>query len=73
MRFKTTTGDAMGMNMISKGVERSMEVLSARFPAMQMIAISGNYCTDKKPAAINWVGRGMCLCVYVCGVWDAWR
>lgn len=26
---------------------------------MQIIAISGNYCTDKKPAAINWIeGRG---------------
>jgi hydroxymethylglutaryl-CoA reductase (NADPH) len=26
---------------------------------LQIIAISGNYCTDKKPAAINWIeGRG---------------
>jgi hydroxymethylglutaryl-CoA reductase (NADPH) len=26
---------------------------------MQIISISGNYCTDKKPAAINWIeGRG---------------
>ena len=26
---------------------------------MQILAVSGNYCTDKKPAAINWVeGRG---------------
>ena len=26
---------------------------------MQIIALSGNYCTDKKPAAINWIeGRG---------------
>lgn len=26
---------------------------------MQILAVSGNYCTDKKPAAINWIeGRG---------------
>lgn len=26
---------------------------------MQILALSGNYCTDKKPAAINWIeGRG---------------
>lgn len=29
---------------------------------MNVIAISGNYCTDKKPAAINWIeGRGKSL------------
>jgi len=47
------------MNMISKGVERALEVIQARFPEMQVLALSGNYCTDKKPAAINWIeGRG---------------
>ncbi len=26
---------------------------------MNVISLSGNYCTDKKPAAINWIeGRG---------------
>ncbi|KAF8589091.1 hypothetical protein K439DRAFT_1528032 [Ramaria rubella] len=59
VRFATTTGDAMGMNMISKGVERALEVVQSRFPEMQVLALSGNYCTDKKPAAINWIeGRG---------------
>jgi hydroxymethylglutaryl-CoA reductase (NADPH) len=59
VRFATTTGDAMGMNMISKGVERALETMQARFPEMQVLALSGNYCTDKKPAAINWIeGRG---------------
>lgn len=29
------------------------------FPEMELVAISGNMCTDKKSAAINWVeGRG---------------
>ncbi|KAG5663469.1 hypothetical protein KAF25_001405 [Fusarium avenaceum] len=61
IRFKTTTGDAMGMNMISKGVEHALSVMSneAGFDDMQIISVSGNYCTDKKAAALNWIdGRG---------------
>ena len=61
IRFKTTTGDAMGMNMISKGVEQALAIMAneAGFPDMQIVSLSGNYCTDKKPAAINWIdGRG---------------
>lgn len=59
VRFATSTGDAMGMNMISKGTEKALEVLQRRYPEMDVLALSGNYCTDKKPAAINWIeGRG---------------
>lgn len=61
IRFKTTTGDAMGMNMISKGVEYSLKVMSEEYgwDDMEVISVSGNYCIDKKPAAINWIeGRG---------------
>ena len=61
IRFKTTTGDAMGMNMISKGCEHALDVMAteAGFDDMQIISLSGNFCTDKKPAAINWIdGRG---------------
>ena len=55
----TVTGDAMGMNMISKGTEKALVHLSSVFPTMELISVSGNYCTDKKPAAINWIeGRG---------------
>lgn len=61
IRFKTTTGDAMGMNMISKGVECALNVMMTEsgFEDMSIISVSGNFCTDKKPAAINWIdGRG---------------
>jgi hydroxymethylglutaryl-CoA reductase (NADPH) len=61
IRFKSTTGDAMGMNMISKGVEHALNVMAKEsgFEDMQIISVSGNYCTDKKAAAINWIdGRG---------------
>jgi hydroxymethylglutaryl-CoA reductase (NADPH) len=61
IRFKTTTGDAMGMNMISKGVEHALGVMASEggFEDMDIISVSGNYCIDKKPAALNWIdGRG---------------
>lgn len=59
IRYKCTTGDAMGMNMITKGVEKSFGPLRERFPDVEIISVSGNYCTDKKPSAINWLeGRG---------------
>lgn len=61
IRFRTTTGDAMGMNMISKGVEFVLKQMREEFgwEDMEVVSVSGNYCTDKKPAAINWIeGRG---------------
>ncbi|KAI8636303.1 hydroxymethylglutaryl-coenzyme A reductase-domain-containing protein [Parasitella parasitica] len=59
IRFSTTTGDAMGMNMISKGCEKALTTIAEYFPTMQIVSLSGNYCTDKKPAAVNWIeGRG---------------
>ncbi|XP_059550284.1 3-hydroxy-3-methylglutaryl-Coenzyme A reductase isoform X2 [Myotis daubentonii] len=59
IRFQSRSGDAMGMNMISKGTEKALSKLHEYFPEMQVLAVSGNYCTDKKPAAINWIeGRG---------------
>lgn len=59
MRFSCSTGDAMGMNMVSKGVQNVLDYLQADFPDMDIISISGNFCSDKKPAAVNWIeGRG---------------
>ncbi|GAB2289311.1 3-hydroxy-3-methylglutaryl-coenzyme A reductase 1 [Dionaea muscipula] len=58
-RFSCSTGDAMGMNMVSKGVENVLEFLLTDFPDMEVIGLSGNFCSDKKPAAVNWIeGRG---------------
>ncbi|XP_068651785.1 3-hydroxy-3-methylglutaryl coenzyme A reductase 1-like [Aristolochia californica] len=59
MRFSCSTGDAMGMNMVSKGVQNVLDFLQADFPDMEIVSISGNFCSDKKPAAVNWIeGRG---------------
>ncbi|KAJ6336486.1 hypothetical protein OIU78_012977 [Salix suchowensis] len=59
MRFKCSTGDAMGMNMVSKGVQNVLDFLQSDFHDMEVIGISGNFCSDKKPAAVNWIeGRG---------------
>ncbi|KAK3014340.1 hypothetical protein RJ639_008933 [Escallonia herrerae] len=59
IRFTCSTGDAMGMNMVSKGVQNVLDFLENDFPDMDVIGISGNFCSDKKPAAVNWIeGRG---------------
>lgn len=62
IRFATSTGDAMGMNMVSKGVEKALACMGERFE-MSVLSLSGNYCIDKKPSAINWIeGRGKSVC-----------
>ncbi|EFN88878.1 3-hydroxy-3-methylglutaryl-coenzyme A reductase isoform X2 [Harpegnathos saltator] len=59
VRFVAKTGDAMGMNMLSKGTEKSLQTVQSHFPDMEILSLSGNFCTDKKPAAVNWIeGRG---------------
>lgn len=59
IRFVAKTGDAMGMNMLSKGTEVALGFVKGTFPDMEILSLSGNFCTDKKSAAVNWIeGRG---------------
>ncbi|WP_407421435.1 hydroxymethylglutaryl-CoA reductase (NADPH) [Methanobrevibacter sp.] len=57
-RFVYSTGDSMGMNMVTIATEKILDKLASE-TAARHIALSGNVCVDKKPAAINMVeGRG---------------
>lgn len=42
MRFSCSTGDAMGMNMVSKGVQNVLEYLQDVFPDMDVVSLSGS-------------------------------
>ncbi len=58
LRFMYDTGDAMGMNMVTIATEAACQIIQENTGAV-MISVSGNMCTDKKPAAINLIqGRG---------------
>ena len=58
LRFQYDTKDAMGMNMVTIATKAACEVVEDE-TAASLVALSGNLCTDKKPAAINAVeGRG---------------
>ena len=64
VRLRCFSGDAMGMNMVSKGTLAAIDCLKERFPSLVLLALSGNMCTDKKAAAINWIeGRGKSVVV----------
>lgn len=59
LRFRFDTGDAMGMNMATIACDRAVRELIEPATGVSCIALSGNYCVDKKPASINFhEGRG---------------
>ena len=59
VRFRFTTGDAMGMNMATIACDRLVNELIEPETGVECIALSGNYCVDKKPSSVNWqLGRG---------------
>jgi hydroxymethylglutaryl-CoA reductase (NADPH) len=58
LRCSYDTKDAMGMNMATIATREVAAVVERETPA-SLVALSGNLCADKKPAAINAVeGRG---------------
>ena len=58
LRFRFDTKDAMGMNMVTIATGEASAVVEAETNA-SLVALSGNLCSDKKPAAVNAVeGRG---------------
>lgn len=57
-RFVYTTGDSMGMNMVTIATEAALNLLTHKTGA-HIVALSGNVCVDKKPSSLNLVeGRG---------------
>lgn len=60
-RFVFSTGDSMGMNMVTIATEKVLAKLHEDL-GVHALALSGNLCVDKKPAAINIIeGRGKSL------------
>jgi hydroxymethylglutaryl-CoA reductase (NADPH) len=58
LRFSYNTKDAMGMNMVTIATEALTALIEDEFGAIP-VSLSGNMCTDKKPASINTIlGRG---------------
>ena len=63
LRFSASTGDAMGMNLVGKAVERVLmhllEEWSRGGAPVKLVSLSSNACMDKKAGAMNWIeGRG---------------
>jgi hydroxymethylglutaryl-CoA reductase (NADPH) len=60
-RFNYSTGDSMGMNMVTIATEKALELLEEETSG-EIISLSGNACVDKKPSNINLIeGRGKSL------------
>ena len=58
LRFRYDTKDAMGMNMATIATGEACDLIESETDA-SLVALSGNLCTDKKPAAVNAIeGRG---------------
>jgi hydroxymethylglutaryl-CoA reductase (NADPH) len=57
-RFTFTTGDSMGMNMVTIATDKAMDILT-RETGAHVLALSSNLCVDKKPSVLNLIeGRG---------------
>ncbi len=60
LRISCTTGEAMGMNMATLAAQAVVRLLAEEGPPLgELLGLSGNLCSDKKAAAVNWLeGRG---------------
>lgn len=60
LRFVFDTNDAMGMNMAVVACDNVIKHIISKEVDVDCISVSGNMCSDKKPAAINFIsGRGI--------------
>jgi hydroxymethylglutaryl-CoA reductase (NADPH) len=58
LRFRFDTGEAMGMNMVTLATQAIAALIKQKLN-IDCVALSGNFCVDKKPSLINFVeGRG---------------
>ena len=65
IRFQYDTKDAMGLNMVTIATEAVVAYIEAE-TKISCVALSGNYCTDKKPSWLNTIeGRGIKVWVEV--------
>lgn len=63
VRFAYDTGDAMGMNMATIATQAASELIQESTGAV-LVSVSGNFCVDKKPSALNYIlGRGRIVLV----------
>ncbi len=59
LRLEYSTGDAAGHNMTTKASDAVLSWVLEQYPHLRYGSISANYCTDKKPSAVNGIlGRG---------------
>ena len=59
LRMNFKTGDAMGMNGVTKASADIIRLILSRYKDWRLVTISGNLCADKKAAHINVLeGRG---------------
>ena len=59
LRCVYSTGDAMGMNMVTIATDRICKFIEKKFRKAKCISLSGNMCVDKKPSILNMLhGRG---------------
>ena len=55
LKFRFNTGEAMGMNMVTIATQSLVQLIKQKLN-IDCVALSGNYCVDKKPSWLNFTG-----------------